>query len=403
MHRLGTSGRAWAASMLVNRNFGLFLSGSFVTAMGSWFQSVAIGWLVLELGNSTFLLGVSNFAQMAPLLVLGLLGGTLADRTDRRRLILLTQFIVTVFGSLLALVTYLRIASIPMVMVLIFLIGVTNAFIWPAWPTFIKDLVGAEHLRMAISTNSARYNLTRVLGPALAGVFLAEFGTAHSLAVGAVTGLAVIAALLGIHLPPTPPRQYAPWLPALREGLAYAWHDRQVRLVLLVTSAMAMLGMSYQAFMPAFARDTLDVGAWGLGLLLMAVGIGAVSGAVFSGTPWACGRPQRTLALLGLGTGLSLLAFANTPSLVSAMLVAAVMGFCSIGYLVTGNATVQLKTPEPLMGRVMGLWTVINAGTMPLGALALGAVSEVIGLRLTLTLAGVVCALAALALFRPSD
>ncbi len=403
VQRLGTSSRAWAMSALVNRNFALFLGGSFITAMGSWFQSVAIGWLVLELGNSTFLLGAANFAQMAPLLVLGLLGGTLADRTDRRRLLLVTQIGATAISAILTAITYLRLASIPSVMVLIFVIGVCNAFMWPAWPTFIKDLVGADRLRVAISTNSARYNLTRVLGPAMAGVFLAEFGTAHSLAVGAATGIAVILALFGIRLPPSPQRQHAAWLPALGEGLAYAWLDREVRLIMLVTAAIAMLGMSYQAFMPAFARDILDVGAWGLGLLLMAVGIGAVSGAVFSGTPWACRNPQRTLSLLGLGTGLSLLAFAYAPHLIAALLIAAVMGFCSIGYLVTGNATVQLKVPEELMGRVMGLWTVINAGTMPLGALALGALAEAAGLRLTLGLAGGVCALAALVLFRRTN
>lgn len=386
---------------LVNRNFALFLGGSFITAMGSWFQTVAIGWLVLELGNSTFLLGLSNFALMAPLLALGLVGGAMADRCDRRQLLLITQAIVTIVGGLLAFATYVKLVNIPVVMVLVFIMGMANAFLWPAWPTFIKDLVGERHLRMAISTNSARYNLTRVLGPALAGVFLAEFGTAHSLAVGAITGMAVLLSLFAIRLPQSPSRSAPPWLPAMRQGLAYAWRDREVRTVLLVTAAVAMFGMSYQAFMPAFARDILQVGAWGLGLILMAVGLGAVSGAVFSGTPWACQHPRQTLTLLTFGTGGSLLAFAFAPNIWWALVTGTVLGFCSIGYLVMGNATVQLKTPEDLMGRVMGLWVVINAGTMPLGALALGALSEVAGLPPTLALAGGVCTVAGLALLRP--
>lgn len=400
IRQFNASGRAWATNALINRNFALFVGGSFVTSMGSWFQTVAIGWLVLEISDSTFLLGVSNFALMAPMLVLGLVGGAMADRTDRRLLILITQAIVTFISGVLAFVTYVKLASIPVVLGLILIIGITSAFLWPAWPTFIKDLVGERHLRTAISTNSARYNLTRVLGPALAGVFLAEFGTAHSLTVAAVTGAAVLASLLAIRLPPGPKVSSLPWVPAMRQGLSYAWRDGEVRTVLLATAAVAMFGMSYQAFMPAYARDTLQVGAWGLGLMLMAVGVGAVSGAVFSGSAWACQHSRKTLAILALGTGCALLAFAYSPNIWWALATGAAVGFCSIGYLVTGNATVQLKTPDHLMGRVMGLWVVINSGTMPIGALALGALSEVAGLPLTLALAGGICAIAGLALLR---
>jgi MFS family permease len=413
---LWAAAQGWARKALVNRNFTLFLGGSFVTALGSWFQSVAIGWLILELENSSFLLGLSNFAMLAPLLLLGLVGGALADRTDRRRLLLITQIIVLLLSIVLAGVTYAHWASIPLVLFIILLMGITNAFLWPAWPTFIKDLVGQEHLRMAIATNSARYNLTRVAGPALAGIFLAQFGTAACLAVGAASGVAVIASIVAIRIPKMAPQPGAPWISAIREGLVYAWHDRAVQTIMIVCTFVTSFGMSYQPFMPAFARNVLQVEAWGLGLLLTAVGLGAVVGAVFSGSGLANRYPYHVLAILGSGTGVMLVLFALAPNFTAAMVVAVVLGFCSIGFLVCGNATVQIRTPPALMGRVMGLWVVVNAGTMPVGALLLGALAEFIasrlpeavspalaqaqGLQASLALAGAISLVSGLWLFR---
>jgi MFS family permease len=354
--------------------------------------------------------------MLAPLFVLGLVGGALADRTDRRQLLLVTQIIVTVLGGALAIITFANWASIPLVLFIILLMGITNAFLWPAWPTFIKDLVGQENLRPAIATNSARYNLTRVVGPALAGVFLARFGTAASLAVGAISCLAVIASIVAIQIPKMPDQPSSPWIPAIREGLAYAWRDRVVQTIMVVCTLLASFGMSYQAFMPAIARNILQVEAWGLGLLLTAVGFGAVAGAIFSGGSLANRYPYHTLAILACGTGLSLVLFALAPNITAAMVVGVALGFCSIGFLVSGNATVQMQTPPELMGRVMGLWVVVNAGTMPIGAVALGALAEFIashlaattsptvaqaqGLQASLALAGVISVVSGLWMIR---
>ena len=150
--------------VLINRNYALFMGGSFVSALGSWFQSVALGWLVLELSNSPFVLGLVNFALMAPLFFLGFAGGVLADRVERRTLLLVGMGWSTLAIGLLAVLALRGQASVPAILVISLFIGLTQAIVWPAWQPFIKDLVPAERLREAIAFNSARFNLTRVLG-----------------------------------------------------------------------------------------------------------------------------------------------------------------------------------------------------------------------------------------------
>src|SRR5919199_79275 len=176
-------------SLLINRNYTLFMVGSFVSATGSWIQSVALGWLVLDLGNSAFLLGLVGFARMIPLLVFSFPAGALADRVDRRRMLMLTQCGSVMTAAPLAVATGLGLASIPMIVALALLAGLFDAFAWPVWSVFIKDLVGPEWLRTAVAVNSTRFNLTRIVGPAIGGVLLASFGTTLCFAVSAVCAL----------------------------------------------------------------------------------------------------------------------------------------------------------------------------------------------------------------------
>jgi len=366
--------------VLINRNYALFMAGSFVSAMGSWFQAVAIGWLVLELSDSPFVLGLANFAQLAPLFFLGFFGGLLADRVDRRVLLIGGIGTGTVATALLAALSLAGLATVPLVLAVSLLLGLSNAVVWPAWQPFITELVPKERLRDAIAFNSARFNLTRVLGPALAGVLMARVGVPVCLAVAAVSSGAVMLATWLIRRPRGRRGVLLPWRSALSESLRYVLADRFTTQLLLVVGLFGVLVQPYQAFLPAFARDVLGTGAEGLGVLLTAVGIGAVVGAVMTGSRHVAARPELTMVLTALISGAGLALFAAAPLLGLpawlATLALVFVGFGSIAYLTTANATLQLRVPEHLMGRVMGLWVVMNAGTMPLGGLGLGAAAE---------------------------
>jgi MFS family permease len=386
--------RSWASDALINRNYGLFLGGSFISALGSWFQNVALGWLVLELDNSPFALGLTNFALMVPLFLFGLIGGAIADRVDRRQLILLAGAGMAFFSGVLALLTLLGVVTIPIIVGLALLMGFTNAFMWPAWAPFIKDLVGADKLRSAIAVNAARFNLTRVLGPAIAGWFLVIGGIAFCLMVSTVFSLALLVAVYLIRVPAVPRPPSVPLLPALKEGLVYSWQNPLSRRLLAATAVLGFLAMPYVTFLPAFARNVFEAGPQGLGLLLAAGGAGAIVGAIASGFRSISARPGRAMVVFIICTSVGLTIFGLSAGLVTGLPALALVGFGSIGFLSTANASLQLGVPDHLVGRVMGLWVVMNAGTMPLGSLALGAVADLLDVR-TVVLIGSAGALAA--------
>ncbi|MHB0879119.1 MAG: MFS transporter [Anaerolineae bacterium] len=393
-----TPNRAAAATgylgrLFINRNYALFMAGAFVSATGSWAQSVALGWLVLSLGNSEFLLGLTNFAQMVPLLLLAVPAGAIIDRFNHKHLLLFAQTGAMAANGVLAVATLAGVRSIPLILVTAVAGGLCNAVGWPMWSVFINDLVGPENLRSAVAVNSARFNLTRVIGPALAGVLLAAYGAGICLAISALSALGVVGAIIAIKMPPFVPKPVRPWLPAMREGLGYCWRTPSVRELLLITSGIGFLALPYQTFLPAFARDVLGRGPETLGLLLTSVGFGALGGAALSGSRYAARNSRRLMIGLVLVVGVALIALALSRNLHLAMVTLAIVGLSMIGYLAVANATLQLTCRPDLLGRVMGVWTVVNAGMTPVGSLAIGAAAEQVGLTTAMGAAGGLCAL----------
>src|SRR5688500_5849666 len=216
---------------LINRNYTLFMLGSFVSALGSWFQAVAIGWLVLELSGSPFVLGLANFAQMAPLFFLGFFGGVLADRVDRRFLLIGGIGLGTIATTVIAVLSLVDRQSITALLLASLVLGLSNAVVWPAWQPFITDLVPKDRLRDAMAFNSARFNLSRVLGPALAGVLMPPAGAPICLLLPPVSRAAVLIATWLIRLPAARrahgPRR-RPHLPPPRRRLQRRRHDRHL-------------------------------------------------------------------------------------------------------------------------------------------------------------------------------
>lgn len=373
---------------LANRNYSLFLAGAFVSSLGSWMQVVAMGWLVLQLGNSAFLLGVLGFAQTAPVLLFGVYAGVLADRRDRRTVLLLTQGAATVLTILLTVLELRGAATVAALLLIAGGNGIVNALNGPAWQSFIKDLVGPEQLRRAIALNSGRFNLTRILGPALGGWLLVAYGAAACFAFNAISFLAVIVVLVLIR-----PGHAAPVSRLARSNASTLDVARNpaVRAVLLPAMGLAIFAMPYASFLPAMARDVFHAGAGGLSLLLTATGAGAVAGAAISGLARVGRQPGRSLALFQTVAGAALALFAIAPGLYGGIAAMVLFGVSLVAFMATAGATIQLAADPGTEGRALGLWMIVNTGVVPIGSLALGLIAELFTLRLALALAGIIC------------
>jgi len=374
---------------LANRNYALFLVGAFISSLGGWMQMVALSWVVLQLGNSTFLLGLLGFVQLIPVLALGIPAGILADRVDRRRFLLWVQGGATLLTAALAALQIAGRATVPLLLLIAAANGVVNALNGPTWQAFIRELVGPEQLRQAIAINSARFNLTRIVGPAIGGWLLVTAGAGACFALNAVNFLAVLGALFAIR---TKKRPVATNQTAIAAASTRAiLQNPQMRAVLFPAIGLAVLALPYSNFFPAMARDVFGRGAGGLSLLLTATGVGAVGGAIISGLSIVARRPGIALAILEIITGASLAAFAWSPSFYLAALCIVAFGAAVIGYLATAGATIQLASPPGTEGRALGLWMIVNSGLVPFGSLGLGALAEAVGVRGALGAAGLGC------------
>lgn len=390
-------------SPLANRDYTLFLVGAFISSLGSWMQSVALSWTVLQLGNSTFVLGLLGFVSTAPVLVLGIPAGGIADRADRRQVLLLTQGGALVLAALLAGLQATGRNTVLSLLAIAAASGVVNALNGPSWQAFIKELVGPKQLRRAVAINSARFNMTRIIGPAVGGWLLVAYGAAACFAVNAASFVAVIGALWFIRTKHrgTP----APTRGGLAGTLEVARNPR-IREVLLPAVGLSILALPYGSFLPKMARDVFHQGAGGLSLLLTATGVGALIGAFISGQSFVARHPRGSLAVLQVATGVTLAAFALSPSIGIGLACQVLFGASLIGYLAIAGATIQLAAVPGTEGRALGLWMIVNTGMVPIGSLAIGAAAEGITMRGALAAAGVGCLLAglvAVALARQHD
>lgn len=372
---------------LANRNYVLFLGGAFISAMGSWMHMVAQGWTVLQLSDSAFVLGLLGFVQFAPVLLFGALGGSLADRVDRRRFLIQTQMVSAALAVVLAVLQYLGRTTIPILLGIAAANGLMNALNSPAWMSFIKELVGPEQLRQAVAINSARFNLSRIVGPAIGGWLLVSFGPAACFAVYAVSFIAIQGALWSIDS--NRPRASNPV--KRPSGVLVVAKNPQVRAVLIPALGLTVLAMPYASFLPAMARDVFQAGPQGLSTLLTATGIGAIIGAILSGSALIGRRPRHALAVQQVIAGGTLAAFAWSPNFWLAAGCIVAFGAALIGFMTTANATIQLSAEPGTEGRALGLWTIVNQGVVPLGSLGMGAATQLLGVRAAIGFGGLGC------------
>jgi MFS family permease len=348
-------------------------------------QSTAQGWLVLELTNSELLLGLVTAAGSAPVLLFTLYAGVVADRMDKRRIILIAQVVSLVLALVLAVLTDTGAITFTWLLVLVLLLGVASAFEVPTRQSFFVELVGKEDLTNAIAMNSASFNLTRIVGPAVAGVLIGAVGIAACFYLNAISYLAVIAGLLAIRLPPfqRPPRTASTW-ENLREGFAFIRDDRLARTLVGLIAAASILAFPYAMLLPVFARDVLQVGAQGLGWLLAATGAGALAGGVALAA--VSTRIRRGPLLLGSSLLFTTLlgAFALSRSFPISLMLLAAAGFMMILNTASTNALLQSIVPDRLRGRVMGVYVFMFLGMTPLGSIQAGALARWFGAPLAL-------------------
>ena len=345
-------------------------------------QSVAQSWLVLELTNSPFRLGLIGTLQFAPVLFLSFVAGAMADRLPKRQLLVATQSVMCVLALLLAVLVYRGHVQYWHVAVLAGIYGVANTVDMPTRQAFIVEMVGREGLRSAIALNSAMFNGARVIGPALAGLVIARWGTALAFLANGLSFLAVIAALLMLQAAGLPrPSSGRAMRQEITEGVRYALRTPRIALVMSLVMAVSGFFFNYNTLVPLLARDILHQDAHGFGLLMTSVGCGAVAGAIVLASLGADRPPINVLVTAALVLGLATMVMASVGSFGIAVALLAVMGFSGMLFMTGANTTVQLSVPDDLRGRVMSLHTLMFAGMTPFGAFLVGSVVEAFGPR----------------------
>jgi MFS family permease len=366
-----------------HRNFRLYWIGQIVSLVGTWMQTVSQPWLVLLLGGTYIQLGIVVALQFAPSLALAPLGGVLADRVDKRRLLMLTQSIAALQAAVLFGLTVTGLVEVWHIMVLALALGFVNALDMPVRQSFAAELVPREDLMNAITLNSASFNLARVIGPAVAGITLAIFGPAFNFAVNAVSYLGVLTALRRMDPATMQPMMLTSERPSIRsslsEGIGYALRTPNVLWPLVLLAGVGMFGMNFQTLLPLFAKYTLDLEADGFGALFAAMGVGSLIGSLglaFLGT-------RRPLVWMILGGATSFVVFEAllglTRSVFGAFTLIIFVGLSSMVMVNTINVTVQRNVPDALRGRVMALYVTVFAGSTPIGGLIAGTVAQAWG------------------------
>ena len=373
------------------RDFALFWTGNFLSNIGTWMQNLALGWQILVMTNSPFLLGLNGFLGTVPSLVFSLPGGAIADRLNRRKLMLVTQTSMAVLALALGLLTSFHVIRIGEILAISFLTGLASALNNPAYQALVPDLVEREDLVNAVGLNSAQFNMSRAIGPTLAGLALGKVGTAGCFYLNSVSFLALIIALLVINVPARRATEASTVWGAMLDGLRFVNQHRLMIILLSIPSFLSLLGLPFVVLMPVFARDLLKVGASGLGYLMAGAGLGAVLSALTLAAQRSAERKGGFIITSAAVFSLALILLAHAHSFWGAFFLLMVLGATMVGALALTNTTLQLVSPPELRGRIMSFYTLTVMGLAPLGSLWVGSVAEINGTRFALTLGGAIC------------
>ena len=384
------------------RNYRFFFFGQLISLIGSWMQTVAIAWLVLHTLHATgTTLGLVVAVQFLPMLIGGSWAGVIADRFDKRRILLCTQSAMAVLAAVLAVLTISGVITLPIVFVVVLGIGIATMFDNPTRQSFVTEMVGPEDLTNAVGLNSTVFNAARIVGPALAGLVILATGTGICFALNAVSFLAVIAGLAAMR--PSELYRSTPVPRAkgqIRAGLRYARSVPELWLTLIMVAVIGTFSMNFTVIIPLVAKVTFHGNSGTYGLLASAMGVGALFGALF-----AARRTRPTRALLAgaaLSLGVAMLGAALAPTLWWEVLLMVACGATTITFMASANATLQLSSRADIRGRVMALYMVLFVGSTPIGGPIVGWIAQHSSPRWSLVVGGVAGLLGAAIAVAPS-
>ena len=397
--RMPVGGITWRHTFraLRHRNYRLFFWGQLVSLVGTWMQQTAMMWFVYDRTNSKLLLGLVAAVGSAPMVFSSVWGGALADLYPKRAILVVTQAAQMLCAFLLAAGVWLGFATPEFIMIVAAFNGTAMGFDMPARQAFTVEMTSREGLLNAISLNSSIVNGARVVGPSVAGLMIGAVGVAMCFFLNGLSFVAVIAGFLMMRLPRFQKPAHAvsagehAW-----NGIVYSIKHQRVRTILLLFLAVGVFGWSYTVLMPAFARDVLNRGANGYGILMSASGLGAFFGALVVATYGHLFTP-RWLALGGvwLFSG-ALLALSLSRNFYAALACLLVAGFGMLLFFSTSNTVLQTIVPDEMRGRVMGVWSLVFGAMIPLGSLEAGAVAHWLGTPFALGVGAIICAASAL-------
>jgi MFS family permease len=392
-----------AGRALRHRNFQLFFSGQLISLIGTWMQTVAQSWLVYRLTGSGLQLGAVGFASQIPVFLFAPIGGIVADRSNRKHVVIGTQVASMLLAFVLAALTLTHRVHVWHVFVLAALLGVVNAFDIPGRQSFLVDMVGKEDLMNAIALNSSMFNGARVIGPAVAGVLVARLGEGWCFFANAVSYIAVIAGLLmmNVKAPARVSTNISPW-DHIVEGFQFVNRTAPIRALMVLLGLVSLCGMPYVVLMPLFADKILhgggqefasligshDLGAVRLGILMGAAGVGALLGALTLALRSGVKGLGTWISVCCAGFGISLMLFSFSRSFWLSVLLLLPVGYFVMLQMASSNTLIQVMVPDVLRGRAMAVYSMMFMGMAPIGALLGGALSDRVGAPLTVAIGG---------------
>jgi MFS family permease len=364
----------------------------FVSLIGTWIQAVAQSWLVFKLTNSAFLLGVVGFLSSIPVFLLSLFGGVVADRMNKRNILLFTQSAFMLLAFLLAVLTQLGLIRPWQIMVIAALNGIVMAFDAPSRQAVVVELVGKEHLLNAIALNSVSFNSSRIIGPALCGILVASIGLSGCFYINGISFLAVIIALLLMRLKNSP-RIYKnnTALKDLKEGLKFMKNNRLIIILITMVGISSLFGMPYVILMPIVANDILKIGIKGLAMLMSATGFGALIAGLALARLGNFKYKGKLLVSSSLIFSISLVLFSLSRVYFFSLFVLTLIGGFSVMAMALVNTLLQTNVDDRFRGRVMSMYMFTFAGFMPFGNLIAGSLSQVWDVSLTIMISGIIC------------
>ena len=362
---------------LKHRNYRLWFWGQMISLFGTWMQTTALGFLIYQLTHSSAYLGYVGFASGVPSWLFMMYGGVVADRVSRRKLLIITQSVMMILAFVLATLVFTDTVQAWHILVLAFGLGLANAFDAPARQAFVSEMVNREDLTNAVALNATMFNTALIIGPAIAGIIYAAFGPGWCFAVNGISFIAVIIALASMHfLPRTETSQHSSALAALKEGINYIRHQPIILALIGLVATTSLFGMSLGTLLPAWSVKILHGNAATNGLLFSARGVGSLFGALTIATFGGSHVPGKFITIGSISFPIFIALFAITYWLPLSLLFMVFVGIAMIFVANLSNATIQSIVPDSLRGRVMGVYTTIFMGSMPLGALLLGTIAE---------------------------